>query len=60
MNAWVLWGQRHSLLKKEADLAVLRDEEKTARKEGSTAVRRTRAARAPGVNQFGQGQLCIL
>ena len=43
----VLWGQRHSLLKREADLAVLRDEEKTARKEGSTAMRRTRAGKSP-------------
>ena len=43
----VLCGQRDSLLEREVDLAVLRDEAKPARKDGGIAIRRTRVNKSP-------------
>ena len=48
----VLCGQRDSLLEREVDLAVLRDEAKPARKEGGIALRRTRINKSPSSEPF--------
>ena len=43
----MLCGQRGSLLERDVDLDVLRDEAKPARKKGGIAIRRTRVNKSP-------------